>query len=239
MSGKLKNIFYAGIRYLNTKTVSDEYLNWLNFANAGMLHRGNVFCMDYAIKNLPSHKPVLEIGSFCGLSANVIAYLLAKHNKNNSIISSDKWIFEGAENGGNLGLSSISHQDYHEYVKSTFKRNVEFFSRENKPYTIEVFSDEFFELWDKNKTVKDVFGRDVQLGGNFSFCYIDGNHTYEFAKRDFENTDKNLDVGGYILFDDSYDGQPFGLTKLMKEVKNNKNYKLVMKNPNYLFMKTS
>lgn len=239
MPGKLKNIFYAGIRYLNNKTLSDEYINWLNFANAGMLHRGNVLCMDYAIRNLPSLSPVLEIGSFCGLSTNVIAYLLAKHNKRNAIISSDKWIFEGAEDGGNLGPSNISHQDYREHVKSTFKRNVEFFSSENKPYTIEVFSDEFFELWGKNEMVKDVFGRDVQLGGNIGFCYIDGNHTYEFAKRDFENTDRNLDVGGYILFDDSYDGQPFGLTKLMKEIKNNKNYELVMKNPNYLFMKSS
>lgn len=75
------------------------------------------------------------------------------------------------------------------------------------------------------------------MGGSFSFCYIDGNHTYDYVRRDFENIDKYLDVGGYILFDDSADHNPFGLTKLMKEIMKKKNYKLIMKNPNYLFMK--
>ncbi len=239
MIAKFKKIFHAGIRRVSTKTMPDEYINWLAFANAGMLDKGNVFCMDFAIKNLPSNSPVLEIGSFCGLSTNVITYLLSKHNKTNQVISSDKWIFEGAESGGNLGLSNVSHSDYRKYVRSTFKRNTELFSAENKPYTIESFSDEFFSLWERCVKVKDVFGRDIKLGGKFSFCYIDGNHTYDYARRDFENVNKYLDVGGYILFDDSFDGNAFGLTKLMKEIKNNKSYKLVMKNPNYLFIKLS
>ena len=239
MITKCKKLFFTGIEQVNTKTLSDEYINWLTFANAGMLNKGNEFCMDYAIKNIPSSNPVLEIGSFCGLSTNVITYLLSKHGKNNKVISSDKWIFEGSENGGNLGLSNVSHQDYREYVKSTYKRNIEFFSAENKPYTIECFSDEFFELWGRGGKVKDILDRDIELGGKFSFCYVDGNHTYDYTKRDFENANKYLDVGGHILFDDSSDTDIFGLTKLMKEIKNNKNYKLVMKNPNYLFLKLS
>ena len=112
MITKCKKLFFTGIEQVNTKTLSDEYINWLTFANAGMLNKGNEFCMDYAIKNIPSSNPVLEIGSFCGLSTNVITYLLSKHGKNNKVISSDKWIFEGSENGGNLGLSNVSHQDY-------------------------------------------------------------------------------------------------------------------------------
>ena len=193
--------------------------------------------MRFAIENLPSTSPVLEIGSFCGLSTNVIRYLLSTKGKNNKIITCDKWLFEGSENGGNLGNSQISHHQYREFVKSTFMRNVEFFSQNNKPYTIEDISDNFFELWNKGERTHDIFGREIQLGGNFSFCYIDGNHTYEFAKRDFDNVDQHLDLDGYILFDDSFDMNPFGLTRLMKEIKNNENYKLVMKNPNYLFKK--
>lgn len=237
MIEKLKKIFHVGVQYISTKTISDEYINWLTFANAGMLNKGNVFCMDSAIKNLPSNSPVLEIGSFCGLSTNVITYLLSKHDKKNQVFSADKWVFEGAEDGGNLGLGNVSHLDYREYVKSSFKRNIELFSAENKPYTIESFSDEFFELWERGDKVKDVFERDIELGGGFSFCYIDGNHTYDYARRDFDNVNKYLDIGGYILFDDSSDSNPFGLTKLMKEIKNNKDYKLEMKNPNYLFKK--
>ncbi len=32
--------------------ISNDYVNWLCYANAGMLQRGNLFCFDYAIKNL-------------------------------------------------------------------------------------------------------------------------------------------------------------------------------------------
>lgn len=237
MITKLKKLFHAGMGYVNTKTISDEYINWLTFANAGMLNKGNIYSMRFAIERLPSESPVLEIGSFCGLSTNVISYLLSLKDKKNMIISCDKWIFEGAENGGNLGNSKITHTHYREFVKSSFMRNVEFFSPNNKPYTIERTSDEFFALWGKGETICDVFGRSIRLGGKISFCYIDGNHTYEFGKRDFGNVDQNLEIGGFVLFDDSSDNDPFGLTKLMKEIKLNQNYALVMKNPNYLFKK--
>ena len=237
MTSVLKKLYYSGVSYLTTKKIADSYIDWLCFANAGLLHKGNIYSMNRAIKNLPSDNPVLEIGSFCGLSANVISYLLFKHNRSNRIFCSDKWVFEGSESGGNLGNSSISHESYREFVKSTYMRNVAFFSAENKPYAIEVFSDEFFDWWRRNITVNDVFNREVKLGGNISFCFVDGNHTYDFARRDFENTDKYLDVGGYILFDDTSDIDAFGLRKLMKEIQNNGRYKLVMKNPNYLFLK--
>ncbi len=237
MITKLKKLFHAGIQHLNTKTISDEYINWLTFANAGMLSKGNIYSMRFAIDSLPSESPVLEIGSFCGLSTNVMSYLLSIQGKKNKIISCDKWLFEGSENGGNLGDSQISHHHYREFVKSNFIRNVEFFSPNNKPYTIEIISDDFFDIWEKEDVTYDVFGRSISLGGKISFCYIDGNHKYEFTKRDFDNVDKYLELGGFVLFDDSSDTDPFGLTRLMKDICLNKKYKLVMKNPNYLFRK--
>jgi len=237
MIANFRKLFHAGIQYVSTKTIDDEYIAWLTLANAGMLTKGNVYSMRYAIENLPSTNPVLEIGSFCGLSTNVISYLLAVHKKENKIINCDKWLFEGAEDGGNVGNSHISHDQYREYVKSSYMRNVELFSQQNKPYTIEEISDDFFALWQKSEEVCDVFGRKIELGGKISFCYIDGNHTYEFARRDFDNVDQHLDLGGFILFDDSSDTNPCGLTRLMKEVRNMGNYELVMKNPNYLFKK--
>jgi len=227
-------------KYLHpTKIVKNEYLNWLNYANAGMLNPGNIYSLDYAIKNLATHNPVIEIGSFCGLSTNVISYLLKKHGKKNKIITADKWIFEGAESILNVGDSEILHADYKNFVIESFKRNVTFFSSSNIPYTIEVFSDEFFELWQSGEKVSDVFGREIQLGGKISLAYIDGNHTYEYAKRDFINTGKFLERGGFILFDDSYDGSPFSCAKLMKEIQADKNYRLALKNPNYLFQKVT
>ena len=59
------------------------------------------------------------------------------------------------------------------------------FCKPDLPHTIEVDSDIFFRQWSAAETTMDIFGRKVELGGSFSFCYIDGNHSYEFAKRDF------------------------------------------------------
>lgn len=228
------------IKNFSKKTIvdsEDEYLSWLSFANAGMLNKGNIHCFEYAIRNMPSKNPVIEIGSFCGLSTNVICYMLQKYKRQNLMITSDKWIFEGAEEGGLLENSNINHADYRDFVVNSFKRNINFFSASNLPYPVEVFSDEFFKLWEDKATVRDLFDREILLGGGISFAYIDGNHTYEFAKRDFENTSKFLDIGGFILFDDSSDYSTFGCSLLMKEIKKNTNYEVVMKNPNYLFRK--
>ena len=235
----MKSIFSVLIKIrdrLSMKKVEDEYLTWLQFANSGMLNPGNVYAMKYAIENLPTSDPIIEIGSFCGLSTNVLSYFLRKNQRKNIIFCSDKWIFEGSEESVNLGLSDISHADYRSYVKETFMRNINFFSP-NRPHPIELFSDEFFEKWKTQKKVVDVFNQSITLGGNISFSYIDGNHNYEFAKRDFENVNQHLVPGGFILFDDSSDTASFGLSKLMREIKQRSDYSLVMKNPNYLFQK--
>lgn len=233
----IKNIRY-GISYLLQKKISNEYINWMGYANAGMLSGGNIYCMEYAIKNLPSNNPIIEIGSFCGLSTNVIGYFLRRYKLSNHFFNCDKWIFEGSVTGGIIPESiDITFENYREFVKGSYIRNIDFFSSKNKPYTIELNSDDFFSSWSQNEKLKDVFGRETQLGGNISFCYIDGNHTYDYVKRDFENTNKFLDIGGFILFDDSNDMDPFGLSKLMKEINKMEQFRLVMKNPNYLFKK--
>jgi len=233
---KIIDVVRYGLARLKTKKLDDEYLNWLEFANAGMLAKGNLYSFNYAIENLPSDNPIVEIGSFCGLSTNIMSYLLKKHSKNNKIFSSDKWIFEGAGDD-KLGNSDVTHNEYKEFVRDSFFRNVKMFSKDNLPHTIEEISDDFFALWEENKNVKDVFERDVRLGGKISFCFIDGNHSYDYVKRDFENTDKFLEKGGFILFDDSADYYDFGSSKLMKEIKNNDNYRVVLKNPDYLIQK--
>lgn len=215
--------------------ISDEYINWLCSANAGWLTRGNLYCFDYAIRNLPSSNPVVEIGSFCGLSTNAIAYYLNRNRKVNKIITCDKWIFESASESSCLGASSISRKSYKEFVRETYIRNVRMFSGFNLPYTIEEFSDDFFLMWNESREATDVFGRVIKLGGEISFCYIDGDHSYEFAKRDFNNVSEYLEKGGFILFDDSHDGSPWEVARLMKEIMKNRAYRLVSKNPNYLF----
>lgn len=203
-----------------------------------MLHPGNIYAMKYAIDHLPGDEPVIEIGSFSGLSANVISYFLRKYHRTNKMFCSGKWIFEGAERGVYLGDRDILHSDYRTYVMENFKRNIDMFSP-NKPYPIEMFSDDFFLKWAENAHMTYIFGRTVQLGGRISFSYIDGNHTYDYTKRDFENVDRYLVPGGFILFDDSSDIDQFGLTRLMQEIRKDSRYRLIMKNPNYSFQKVN
>lgn len=75
-----------GFKYLwyqvkQKKAKPDLFLNWLQFANEGMLNKGNIYCIEYAVNHLPSNSPVIEIGSFCGLSTNVISHYLIKLKK--------------------------------------------------------------------------------------------------------------------------------------------------------------
>lgn len=85
--------------------------------------------------------------------------------------------------------------------------------------------------------VIDVFDRQATLGGKVSFCFIDGNHIYEFAKRDFENADRALVPRGFILFDDSADDSQWKVNQLDREIASGDRYDVDLRNPNYLVHK--
>ncbi len=216
----------------------EPYFDWLTVANAGMLTRGNVDCFAHALRHISSKAPIVEIGSFCGLSSNAIAHLKAKHGTVNRLITCDKWLFEGASPSTPIGeATSITHDQYRSFVKDSFLRNTSLFSQGDLPETVELLSDEFFAKWGKDEVVIDVFGRQCSLGGPISFAYIDGNHTYEYAKRDFENCDRYLERGGFILFDDSADGSGWEVCRVVREVRRSGRYDVITRNPNYFFQK--
>jgi hypothetical protein len=56
----------------------DNFIKRLNSSviGEGMLHKGNPYLMDYAIKYLPENGIVLEIGVYGGLPTNLILHLL-------------------------------------------------------------------------------------------------------------------------------------------------------------------
>jgi predicted O-methyltransferase YrrM len=236
--------FLSMFRKLKTKIfpfkdITDDYIIALSIANsgAGMLPKENLYCLDYAIKNLPTNDPVLEIGSFAGLSTNAIIYYLNKNKQTNNFFTCDKWDFEDKDQYNRIFALNTTYENYRQFIKESFIRNLQFFSGNRLPHTIEFFSDEFFDAWKKQTELLDVFGRRVKLGGRISFAYIDGNHQYEFVKRDFENVHEFLVRGGFIFFDDSADHLALGSAAFMKEVKKRNDYEVVLKNPNYLFRK--
>jgi hypothetical protein len=215
--------------------ITDDYVRLLCFENAGLLDRGNLYSFDYAIRHLSSTAPILEIGSFCGLSTNVLTHYKRKHGAKNLTITCDKW---ESEKGGIEPWkgSPITWADWDRFGRDSYIRNIQMFSPDDLPFTFEMTSDEFFAAWRDGCSAQDVLGRTLPLGGPLSFCYVDGNHTYEYAKRDFVNCDAFLEVGGFILFDDSINTQ-FDVYRVIPEVLACGRYKLVAKNPNHLFQK--
>ena len=219
-------------------TFIDHYPDWLSWANAGMLYRGNLHSFDYAIKHLKDDTAIVEIGSFCGLSTNFLTYYKRRNGRTNRLFTCDAWKFGGAHPGQLLSsFSSVTHDEYREFVRDSFLRNVRLFSRDDLPHTIEALSADFFAAWRRHAQVKDVFGREVALGGQIGFVYIDGSHTYDDAKLDFQLTDEVLEPGGFVLFDDSGDASGCEVCRVIEEVKASGRYEVVIMNPNYLFRK--
>jgi hypothetical protein len=231
------------VRALDPSIVSvypppDPFVDGLCFANAGMLERGNLYCFHYAINHLASESPLIEIVSFCGLSTNLLTHYKATSGRCNRLFTCDEWCFEGAEEiNAMIGSSHCTHLAYRSFVYESFKRNTQFFSGKDLPYTIEKSSDAFFAAWRKGEIVTDIFGRSVRLGGPVSFCFVDGNHSCDYVKRDFENCEEFLEGGEFVFFDDSQDDSGWEVRKVVKEIQVSRKYDLVIKNPNYLFVK--
>ncbi|MEZ4827466.1 MAG: class I SAM-dependent methyltransferase [Bacteroidia bacterium] len=74
-------------------------------------------------------------------------------------------------------------------------------------------------------------------GGTVSFGFIDGDHHPEAARLDWENLDRHLEPGGFVLLDDSADHTSGSRNALARELLRHKGYDFVLKNPNYLFRK--
>lgn len=221
------------------KRIQDDFYETLRLTCSGsvLFVPENLYCIDFAIKHLPEDGAVIEIGSFLGMSTNMIAHFLQKHKRQNEFFTCDKWEFEKTEKEFYQQVLNISPELMKQFVKESFMRNLKFFNAERLPFTIEKFSDEFFDEWKSNKEVIDVFGRNVSLGGPIGFAYADGNHQLEFVRRDFENIHGHLVKGGFIFFDDSASYINSGMRSFMSEMKRRNEYEIVVKNPNYLFRK--
>lgn len=230
------------------KIVADDFIKRIRslVIGEGMLTEGNISLMDHAIQHLPVEGHVLEIGSYGGLSTNLIIYLLDKYKKTNLLFTCDAWIYEGYHDHEKNstdnhidGRPDILRDDYSTYIKAAFINAAQFLSPHRLPYSFHARSEAFFKEWKNNQTGTDIFGREIKLGGPISFAYIDGGHSYEVAWHDFTNVTEYLVKDGFILLDDSADGSKFGSAKMMHAIKKDKRFKVVDKNPNYLIQKIS
>lgn len=73
---------------------------------------------------------------------------------------------------------------------------------------------------------------DFNPGCKMDFVFIDGDHSYEGVKKDFNNIEKYLSVGADILFHDSCATRQFatiheGVDRLICEIRENNQYSLI------------
>lgn len=232
------------------KRLHDEFIARIRVATAGegMISDGNIVAFDHAIRHLPPTGEVLEIGSFGGMSANIICWLLRKNGLGERrFFTCDPWMYEGFHDTTRAaddiymsrvdGSTEFSRVEYCEFVRKSFLRSVGFFSRANLPHSFQLTSDAFFEKWSAGETLIDLFGKETRLGGGWAFCYVDGDHAYDFARRDVENCLAGLVAGGFLLLDDSADGSQYGSSRLARELLGDSRLRLVEKFPNYLFQR--
>lgn len=229
----------AAFRESDRRVRSDDYIPWLCAMLGGWVapDHGNLRAFDHAVRSMPAGGAMIEVGSFLGLSTNLLAYLAMKYRQEHPFFSCDPWVFEGTERpiGGYFDAGS---EAYRRYAKEVFRMNTALFSAPRKPYAVEATSARFFEAWDRRETAEDVFGRPAVLGGPISFAYIDGAHTEEAARGDFLAVDRHLLPGGFVLFDDSDDGGCFpDVTRVAREVARQPSYEVVFKTPHYFFRK--
>jgi len=210
----------------------------------GMLPDGNIYLMDFAIRNMPQNGIVFEIGSYGGLSTNLMLHLLSKYNRQNDFFGCDAWIYEGYNDNGIDGKNHIDGRKdiertaYTDHIKNSFIASARLLHPKKLPFTCHTTSDDFFEKWDKKEALTDVFGRPFHIHNEkIAFCYIDGDHSLEQTRKDFENVSSKLLRNGFVLIDDSAKHLPYGSAKFVKEVLKNPDFKLVDANPNYLFQK--
>lgn len=216
--------FYA--KHFGYKDISDDYSRFVSSICVGFLHKGNLWSMNYAIRNMPKNTAVVEIGSYAGLSTAMIARYLKLNDRSAKIFTCDIWTFDFMDAPIKCG----------HHVKKMFMNNMKFLLGD-LPFTMGIRSEDFFDAWDSKRYVRDVFGRLVRLGGEIGFAYIDGCHKYDIAIGDFYDVDLFLSPGGFILCDDTAEGCELYDTPFVRDILKTGRYELVIENPNALFRK--
>jgi predicted O-methyltransferase YrrM len=135
------------------------------------------------------------------------------------------------------GRPDLLRSDYMRYIRDAYISATRLLSADRLPYSIQSTSAAFFDRWERNEEVNDVFGRTVKLGGPISFAYIDGDHHLEVAQNDFNSVAKRLLPGGLVLLDDSAKGLPYGSSAMMGVLTAREDFEVVGRNPNYLLRK--
>lgn len=220
----VKRVFLKNYRLSNNKTVNtiiNHYAktdNWHNInKNSANLGYG---WLHYSIIRNTYPKNLLCIGSKYGY----IPSIMAQACKENGV---------GTVDFVDAGYDQESPEDNHLYKSSKLNKSrhwggVGFWKKNN--------SHKHFQTLNLNKNINTH----ITKSNNFfkqnkktkwQYIYLDGDHSYQGIKNDFQNSIKHLDDHGYILihdiFTESSKDLSYGVNKYWKEIKKKNKYNLI------------
>ncbi len=212
-----------------TSILSDPYIDWIKVGVVGWCPDSNIEIIDECMKQLPKGA-VIEIGSFCGLSASIIAHSLRRHKRDNALFTVDNWFYEGYVPGASIS-DAFSSDDWRQHTENVFELSLKLSAKKIKHAHIKLNSNDFFEQWKNNQLVVALNGQSEQLGGDIAFAYIDGDHSYTQSKQDFMHVDQFLVPGGFVFLDDTGAQSGFGCKDVAKEIQLSSKYQQVFQDP--------
>jgi MMP 1-O-methyltransferase len=155
----------------------------------------------YLASNVPPNGIIVEVGSFRGQSA---AYLAAGCGQGVQIYLVDLWSRENIEvvsEENQYAVAGLAHL-------KALNEHMNNLGVSKKIITLRGQSVEFADKW------KNITGRKINL------LFIDGDHSYEGVKSDFEAWYPHVKRGGMIAFHDYSERWP-GVMKFIDEVASN------------------
>lgn len=174
----------------------------------------------------------LEIGSWCGRSASVIA-LAAKHSGVNKVTCID--LFPNKSDW-------FQNDDESYSFKIDLGKGRCIYSQTEQTIWKEPFERLFLPVYDKNESMIDTFNENMKkfnfndivfpIKGTSSdikrfdckFAFIDGEHGYAAVCKDIKNIERYMVDGGWICFDDAF----VSFTGVSKAIED-----MIIDNPDY------
>ncbi|WP_426955160.1 class I SAM-dependent methyltransferase [Muricoccus radiodurans] len=162
----------------------------------------------WALAAIARHAPpgdLVEIGSWWGKSALVLAWLAARHGIGD-LLCVDPWTPEGTRQGVEE-LDTVSAAADHEEAMRIFRINLLSFGGRGVN-TLRLSSVEGAAAYRASRVVESpAFGRTTYTGA-ISILHIDGNHAHEHVSADVASWLPLLRAGGWLVLDDYL--WPFG-----------------------------
>lgn len=144
---------------------------------------------------------VVEIGSWVGKSAFVLARLARSYHIGNTLCV-DPWSSEHLVQNDKGGLvdSGIEQYDLDETLR-VFEMNLLPYSKGDINYLRMPSIDGCHHYQTHKNATNSTFGS-TDYSGKIAILHIDGNHKYEAAKADIEAWTPHVTAGGWVIIDD-------------------------------------